>query len=551
MSNHNAVQLYDDQAGDRASARYVAFEKPYLSAGQYVILSCPSGRAFLGVIAGPQLNFNRNSLSPVDNTAINQLERIATGQMRREVAVKEVYYYDVQIAKEIVNGRPESVRVRPQIGARARPAEDAEIVDYLGLPKISEETRIGTIIDTSVPICTSLRTTLWHTLVAGGTGSGKTNTIANIITGNLDAGACCIIFDHKPDYQDAHRENDEGEPESHFRAIDDISYWYIGNKLPVVGRTENPISVRADELEPNMLASTIFYRDGEENALETLESLIESFIGMREGRWNIHELVEWITSTPKDKAPGKHHAATYESVQRKIVRTSRVPAWIDNQPKQPLSFNGAFLRGDRLDSNLVNFNVGDLIQPGSAIVVRIGSNVSNGREYGLLLSHILKKVYARAETRTMPCPVLISIDEAQDIFSASASFKRVAAEMLDEKVRKGRSRRIGFLIGVQSADAVPDQIMNNLNSRIIHRHNSHDQVKKAANMATEDQRKMTSTFSAGEALVYLYGSNGIVHAKMRRSPFKLTKEELTDYAAPVTEPHDVLTTIEQNGLVTV
>jgi hypothetical protein len=45
-------------------------------------------------------------------------------------------------------------------------------------------------------------------------------------------------------------------------------------------------------------------------------------------------------------------------------------------------------------------------------------------------------------------------------------------------------------------------------------------------MATEDQRRMTNTFGAGEALVFLFGSNSIVHAKMLRSPFKLTKMPL-------------------------
>ena len=51
-------------------------------------------------------------------------------------------------------------------------------------------------------------------------------------------------------------------------------------------------------------------------------------------------------------------------------------------------------------------------------------------------------------------------------------------------------------------------------------------VKTALTMATEEQRHMTNTFGPGEALVQMVGSIGIVHARMRMSPFKLTKEDI-------------------------
>ena len=140
-----------------------------------------------------------------------------------------------------------------------------------------------------------------------------------------------------------------------------------------------------------------------------------------------------------------------------------------------------------------------------------------------MLSYILDKV---SQIQKLPCPVLIDIDEAQDIFSASRAVRDAATNKLDEHVRKGRSKRIGFIFGVQSSESVPDTIMNNLNNRFIHRHNSPDELRVAASMATEEQRKLTATFSPGECLTFLFGANSIVHAQMRLSPFKLTKEEL-------------------------
>ena len=103
IPNIQMSQLYDDVNSDRISARYICFEQPAFHAGQFVIINCSqSDRRYLGRVSGPQLNFNRNSLSPTDNIAINQLEEIAYGRMNRDVAVNEVFYYEVTLLKEII-----------------------------------------------------------------------------------------------------------------------------------------------------------------------------------------------------------------------------------------------------------------------------------------------------------------------------------------------------------------------------------------------------------------------------------------------------------------
>jgi len=149
-----------------------------------------------------------------------------------------------------------------------------------------------------------------------------------------------------------------------------------------------------------------------------------------------------------------------------------------------------------------------------------------GRDYGLFLNYMLKRVYDLKEQRQITFPVLHHIDEAQDLFNGSKQFASAMGNVLSEGVRKGRSRQIAFTIAVQSAAQIPDDILNNLNSRIIHRHNRASEAQRALEKAADAQISMTKNFGRGEALVDLFGASAVVNARMRLSPFQLTTEEL-------------------------
>ena len=103
-----------------------------------------------------------------------------------------------------------------------------------------------------------------------------------------------------------------------------------------------------------------------------------------------------------------------------------------------------------------------------------------------------------------------------------------AEDTINEVLRKGRSKQLGFVIAVQSASQVPSSIVQNLNSRIIQGQKAEEELKHAIPGLSKELLKMVLSFGPGEALLDLFGTRSIVHAQMAPSPFMLTKEQVIE-----------------------
>lgn len=88
----------------------------------------------------------------------------------------------------------------------------------------------------------------------------------------------------------------------------------------------------------------------------------------------------------------------------------------------------------------------------------------------------------------------------------------------------GRSKKLGFVIALQSPSQVPSAVMQNLNTRIIHRQNSEDEIKCGVSGVPKEMLNQAVNFGPGEALVKMFGVNAPIHAQMAPSPFELTKD---------------------------
>jgi len=561
------IQIPDTINSDLSLICGYTFNEPELSANDFVIVEDRvSHRNYFGQVVGPQANLNRSALGPQDNATINAFEQLEQNNYAREVVVREVYFYQVNLIKDITQEPPSSVRRRPQIGSIARQATEDQIIRYLSLPPANESYRIGQIIDTNIGIYVNPRTLFYQSLIAGSTGSGKTNSCANYIRAALQMDFAVIIYDHKPDYQHINRQNQDardilnrnGQTDQDTTWIEGVNadFYYLGEESSAFQGTS--IAIPASEFDPAVLAAVMYYPPNETNSREEFETLLEEFDDERHADqngnepviWTLGDFFQWVTSynpqspnapwQPPEHARerlGGRQAQTYRAMVAKMLRRNRRPAWVDGGlPIRPTA-NPSATRGRRASPSAAVFGQDqtpqqpqwfdptNLLQPGRALVIRVGQ-AGGGRDYGLFLNYMLKRVYDLKEQRQITFPVLHHIDEAQDLFNGSKQFASAIGNVLSEGVRKGRSRQIAFTIAVQSAAQIPDDILNNLNTRIIHRHNRASEAQRALEKAADAQISMTKNFGPGEALVDLFGASAVVNARMRLSPFQLTTEEL-------------------------
>lgn len=553
------IQIPDTINSDLSLICGYTFNKPELSANDFVIVEDrASQRNYFGQVVGPQANLNRSALGPQDNATINAFEQLEQNNYARDVVVREVYFYQVNLIKDITQDPPSSVRRRPQIGSIARQATEEEIIRHLNLPPADERYRLGQIIDTNIGIYIDPRTLFYQSLIAGATGSGKTNSCANYIRAALQMGFAVIIYDHKPDYQHINRPNQDaidflkgnGKINQDTTWIQGVNadFYYLGEEATTFDGT--PIAIPASEFDPAVLASVMYYPPGETNPREEFETFLEEFDDERQAEqndnesviWTLGDFFQWVTSNQNPWQPPPHRRGqidmrTYRAMVNKMRRRNRRPAWVDGGVPIDTTGNPNGTRGrnssasaavfgqDQTPQQPEWFDPSSLLKPGRALVIRVGQ-AGGGRDYGLFLNYMLKRVYELKEQRQITFPVLHHIDEAQDLFNGSKQLASAIGNVLSEGVRKGRSRQIAFTIAVQSAAQIPDDILNNLNSRIIHRHNRASEAQRALEKAADAQISMTKNFDRGEALVDLFGSSAVVNARMRLSPFQLTTEEL-------------------------
>jgi hypothetical protein len=244
-------------------------------------------------------------------------------------------------------------------------------------------------------------------------------------------------------------------------------FYYLGEESTAFQGT--PIAIPASEFDPAVLAAVMYYPPNETNSREEFETLLEEFDDERQAEhngndrviWTLRDFFQWVTSNnDRNWQPPAHtgdrfagrQRSTYDAMVKKMLRRNRRPAWVDGGlPIRPTA-NSSGARGRRPSQSAAMlgleqtpqqpqwFDPTNLLQPGRALVIRVGQ-AGGGRDYGLFLNYMLKRVYDLKEQRQITFPVLHHIDEAQDLFNGSKQFASAIGNVLSEGVRKGRSRQ--------------------------------------------------------------------------------------------------------------
>ena len=502
-SNPLEVEVLTFDSGTKAEA---------IAANSFVVIDdAIQHRSWFGQVVSPQLNIVRG-LQKDNPNSISALERVLSGTAEDTVFLEQYRYYRIKLIGEITQGFLESVRVRPRYGAKGRRATTSEVTDFIRFPELiginTLNNVLGIIKDSDIPICIDKKRIFYHALLAGATGAGKSNTIGNIVKASQALGMASIIIDHKPDYQDMHRSNTEahlfgGFDDSMFApfALEKVKYFCLyTNDDHQKQDKEIAISIRAGDASHDMLATALFYRSGEELQREAFFSMLGHFReNLKEknkspGAWTLKDFEQWVNSHRTYKETQKEGTksdwsklAEYfngETPNEKVIGAmlnrvaTRKPTWMDTTSGAKTSAPQTGVFKGLTPEPITYFDPLAHLEPGGVLVIRRPQS-SGAREYGLFLSYLLQRVYDLRRLNKIQFHVTTVIDEAQDIFSGDALLKSASERVINETLRKGRSKGMGFVIAVQSASQLPNTILTNLNTRIIHRQNSEDELRYA------------------------------------------------------------------------
>ena len=454
-----------------------------------------------------------------------------------DAIVANISYYDAEVNAIIDSGSDQATTayIRPTTGTVHRLAETDEIVQYLELPQstLVVDRRIGLLArsgDADVPINVSDQILNYHILVAGSTGSGKSHLLSNIGHAATSAGRSAVIFDHKPDHQHHHFSNPDAQvPQAYDLngsnpGATEVHYWTLDDQDP--NRSATLISVRAQDLDPEILAGTIFYRPNEENQAEVFAHIAATFADAQQSNnqsWTIQDLIDWTLNNNNGQIStalygpngGSVNSSSMNAIRRKIQAPGRIPSFIDpSTSMSPIS-------GRQRPTG----NIAQIFAPGLN-VIRISE--THNRGYALFLQNLLQaaanyRTTAVQQSNPNAHDLEIIIDEASDIFRAESRYLRDAATgMLAEQIRKGRSLHVGYVIAVQSAGDVPENIRNNLNTTIIGRHRNMAVLRDALPIARPDMLEQADKLNPGEMFVDLFGVRSLLLTQMDLSRSRLT-----------------------------
>ena len=309
------VQIPDDPQTNPDLVRLIASgASGIVPMFSYVVLEDSDtlgGRRYFLQLTTPNRNLNRFSPQPFDVLTLSQMLAVVENRgYDLDSLISSVWFYEAEVLAGVdQTGRSQRIFVRPQTGSTGTLATSEEIVQCLGLPVPATDqeqahVRVGQLAhsgDEIVPVCLTDHVFNHHILAAGATGSGKSHLLSNIAHVADHLGRCVILFDHKPDHQDHHQENPDSPTPRAFNISSNggrgmVRYWTLMEADPNNSATR--LSVPASDLDPEILAGTIFHRQGEDNQAEYFATIVSAYAADHPS-WTLHQLIGWIRQSNK------------------------------------------------------------------------------------------------------------------------------------------------------------------------------------------------------------------------------------------------------------
>ncbi len=361
-----------------------------------------------------------------------------------------------------------------------------------------------------------------HTLIAGGTGSGKTHAAKNVLRqylaeertypmeGGRSVQAAVVQFDPQDEYAQMHDDNPELTGEF-ARRLEREGVAYGGHDdtvafVPKVGTASySGGHHRAEQVEFTIPFSMCRGRPWlvsggslNDNQYSALTYLIDRFFKQYGSSGTYAEFTSFLDDPALREEldeSGRVHEATYDAVRRRVYGFGDV---FDQDARPITDLIGEFVRPGRL-SVVPTYHVNDS-RATEAVVLALSS---------LLIDEKLSN--DSTYDRIKETPLVLGMDEAHNFLTDADSVQaRKVIGKFTEAAKQGRKERLGLFLITQDPQDIHDAVFKQINTTVV------------LNLGDEDAIKSVNIPSSLESKVpYMEKGQMVVYSPDNSEPVEL------------------------------
>ena len=511
----------------------------------YVSINQQDNKSWIGQVIQPNRNISTVS-GPLDSTVRHGLKLM---QSNPDVqSVESVQVFDILILGEYDGHQLLTLRVRPLPGATVEKLDVETTNRVIGTPQKSTHgdgsfNVIGELLNADdVPLCIDTRRLNHHIMVAGGTGSGKSNVAANLIDQAVKFKKCVLVHDAKPDYRLIKKKNSDPNVKSIWerfkvhglepRPASNVIHIGFYNRCDP-NNVDVVVGFHASDFSPSMLAGLFFTGSNEQLQFEGFVSAADSLRDQKQSgsieSYSLNDILEVVRERMGAEDPLiQINDLVGRAILRKVNTRRRGMPWLD---AAGLTIGRQTNRSRVAPSPLTQsqnqkvqaFNLDQTIEKGRILVIDYGY-MDDDESYALILSYFLR-ICQSYRRRGGEVGIVQMVDEAHRIFDNESRHSDTLARSFSRSMREGRSVDHSIILSLQNASQIHQLVMNNLNSHIVMRQNSKGEAASATQKMGIDYSAQALQLGTGHALVKMFESTVTVLAQMAPSPFELMRPD--------------------------
>ncbi|MFW5911240.1 MAG: ATP-binding protein [Halolamina sp.] len=354
-----------------------------------------------------------------------------------------------------------------------------------------------------------------HTLVAGGTGSGKTHASKNVLRQYLaeertypmddgrEVGPAVVQFDPQDEYAQMHDGND-GLSDEFARKLDREGIAHGGHDDTIaLVPVEDGVSYGGDSHRAEQVRFTIPFSVVNEydmpwlvaggglndNQYPALLTLLKRFFRDYGEDGTYQEFLTYLDDPGLKEEldeSGRVHEATFDAVKRRV---RGIPSGIFDQSAKPIT---------ELDH--------ELVRPGGLTVVpTYHLSTSRAKEmFVLAVSSLLvddKLSNSPNSQRIKETPLVLGMDEAHNFLSDADTVQaRKVVQKFTEAAKQGRKERLGLFLITQDPQDIAEPVFKQVNTKVVLNLGDEDAIS-SVNIPTELAQKVPY-MEKGQMVVY-------------------------------------------------